>query len=288
MLFILLIYSNYLKIKKMDIERNKFEGKFFNVMHLISYSFPIKVFVEENRALSKREEKIKRKIKDLDLDYRFDFRTFLALRFLLLFTSILFFFIILSTIKYYNKATFKILDYIHYLIIALLIPYIPDLYLKKKEREYEKFYSDEIIVLQLFMILLIKSNSTVEDILFAFSKMKTYYKRTFQKAYIMSLRNKAEALSYLEKKFNDTAFGNSFNVLNNMYKYSKKDSIRILNSNLRTIEKESLNTKRKKELTKFSFSQISVVVPFLIVILLGAIPFVQYGINITVNAIQNL
>ena len=104
----------------------------------------------------------------------------------------------------------------------------------------------------------------------------------------MSLRNKSDALIYLEKKFKNTAFGNSFNVLKYMYKYSKKDSVRILNANLRTMEKESLNTKRKKELTKFSYSQISVAVPFLVIIFLGAIPFIQYGVNIMIESIQGI
>lgn len=288
MFLILLIYVNYLKIKKMDIQKDKFEGKLFNLLYLISYSFPINVFVKENRVLNKREKKIEEKIQKLDLDYKFNLRSFMALKFLLLFISLFVFFTSMGVIKHYSKDTFNIFNHINYLIIAFITPYIPDVYLKKKEKDYEKFYYDEVIILQLFMILLIKSNSTVEEILFAFSKMRTYHKRTFQKAYIMSLRNKGDALIYLEKKFKNTAFGNSFNVLKDMYKYSKEDSVRILNANLRTMEKESLNIKRKKELTKFSYSQISVAVPFLVIIFLGAIPFIQYGVNIMIESIQGI
>lgn len=272
----------------MNIKKDKFEGKFFNIINLISYSFPINVFVKEERELSKREKKIEKKINELDLGYMFDLRSFMALKFFLLFISLLIFFIAMVIIKYYNNGSFSILEHINYLIIIFIIPYIPDLYLRGKEKDYEKFYYDEVIILQLFMVLLIKSNATIEDIIFAFSKMNTYHKRTFQKAYRISLRNKGEALNYLEEKFKNTMFGNSFNILSNMFKYPKKDSVRILQANLRTMEKESLNQKRKKELTKFSYSQISVVIPFLITVFLGAIPFIKYGISTMVNALQGL
>lgn len=288
MFLILLIYANYLKIKKMDIQKDKFEGKLFNLLYLISYSFPINVFVKESRVLNKREKKIKKKIQKLDLDYKFNLRSFMAIRFLLLFLSLYIFFAIVGTIKYYKGDSFNILANFHYIIIALLIPYIPDIYLKKKEREYQKFFQDEVIVLQLFMILLIKSNSTIEDILFAFSKMRTYYKKSFEKAYRMSLRDKTEALNYLEAKFKNSAFGDSFNVLKNMYQYSREDTVRILQANLRKVEKEGLNQKRRKELTKFSFSQVSVIVPFLIVVFLGAIPFIHYAIHVMVSSIQGI
>lgn len=288
MFLILFSYVNYLKVKKMNIEKNKFEGKFFNVINLISYSFPINIFVKEGRELSKREKKIEKKINELDLGYMFDLRSFMALKLFLLFASLFVFFVAIIIVNYYNNNSFSLLEYIKYLIIVFIIPYIPDFYLKGKEKDYEKFYNDEVVILQLFMILLIKSNATIEDIIFAFSKMNTYYKRTFQKAYRMSLRNKGEALNYLEEKFKNTMFGNSFNILSNMFKYPKKDSVKILQANLKTMEKESLNQKRKKELTKFSYSQISVVIPFLITVFLGAIPFIKYGINIMVNALQGL
>lgn len=239
----------------MDYDRDKFQGDIYNFFHSVSYSFSINIFVKEERKLSKNEERLGKKIKQLDLTDKFDLRSFMAIRFLLLFLSLYIFFAIVGTIKHYKGDSFNILANFHYIIIALLIPYIPDIYLKKKEREYQKFFQDEVI-----------SNSTIKDILFAFSKMKTYYKKSFEKAYRMSLRDKTEALNYLEAKFKNSAFGDSFNVLKNMYQYSREDSVRILQANLRKVEKEGLNQKRRKELTKFSFSQVSVIVPFLIVV----------------------
>jgi len=288
MFLLLIIYINYLKISKMDIKKDKFESSFFNMIYLISYSFPINIFVKDGRELNKKERETEEKIEKLNLLYMFDLRTFMALKFLLLFISIIMFFVIMLSIKYLKGDSFKILKHINYLIIVFVIPYIPDFYLKKKEKDYEKFYYDESVILQLFMILFIKSGSTIENIIFAFSKMNTYYKKAFQKAYRMSLRNKSEALSYLENKFENTSFGNSFNVLNNMHKYSKEGSIRILKANLKTIRKESMNKTRKKELTKFSYSQISLVIPFLITVFLGAIPFIQYGISMITEALQGM
>lgn len=288
MLLTLIIYINILRIKRIEFDRNKFREKFSNFLYAVSYSFPINIFVKEGRKLSKNEKRIEKKIKELDLMDRFNLRSFMALRFLLLFTSLYIFFTIIWTVKYYKGDSFSILANLHYITIPLLVPYVSDIYLKKKEIEHQKFYEDEVIILQLFMILLIKSNSTIEDVLFALSKMRTYYKKSFEKAYRMSLRDKTEALNYLEAKFKNSAFGDSFNVLKNMYQYSREDSVRILQANLRKVEKEGLNQKRRKELTKFSFSQVSVIVPFLIVVFLGAIPFIHYGIHVMVSSIQGI
>lgn len=288
MLLTLLVYINVLRIKKLDFDKNKFEEKLPNFFNMVSYSFPINVFVKDGRKLSKSEKKAENKIKQLDLTDKFSLRSFMSLRFLLLFVSLFSFLTIMATIKYYKGENFSILANSHYLVIALLAPYAPNVYLKKKEKEYQKFYHDEVIVLQLFMVLLIKSNSTIEDILFAFSKMETYYKKSFEKAYRMSLRDKTEALNYLEGKFKNSSFGDSFNILKNMFQYSREDSLRILQANLRKIEKESLNKKRRKELTKFSYSQISVVIPFLIVVFLGAIPLIHYGVYVMVSSIEGM
>lgn len=283
MLIVVLGYLNFCKIKNLDMEKDKFDGKFFNILYLLSYSIPLKYFLIEKGGLRRKEKKIKEKIIKLNLTDKFNLRSFMALRFLLLFVSLSLFLCVMFVSKEPKGSSFFVC-----LTIFLLIPFIPNLVLKVKEEKYKKFYHDEVVILQLFMILLIKSNSTIENILFAFSKMNTFYKKSFEKAYRVSLRNKKEALLYLENKFEDTVFGNSFNVLNNMSEYSKNDSIRILEANLKRIEKESISKKRKEELSKFSFSQISVIVPFSIVIFLGAIPVIQYAINMIINAIQGL
>lgn len=95
------------------------------------------------------------------------------------------------------------------------------------------------------------------------------------------------ARQYVEK-FSDMRFGSSFNSLNNLSEFSREDIIRILQTNLKAMEEESINDKRKSELTKFSYSQMSVVIPFMIVIFLGVIPVINYGVNMMATSIQGL
>lgn len=283
----IVIYANYLFVKKLDIRKDKFEGEFFNTLNAISYAFPFNKLLDDKRKLNKREIKINEQIQELDLGHYISLRSFMTLKFLLLFVPLIVVGVILFIVNYFS-SWFSIGDYILLIMMPFVLAYVPDLYLIKRKLDFEKFQFDEVVILQLFMVLLIKSNSTTEDILYAFAKMETYHKRTFEKAYRISLRSKSESLHFLGEVFQGTTFGGSFKTLDDMYKYSKEDSLRILKANLKTIEKDSLRDKTRKELTKFSYSQISVVIPFAIVIFLGALPIIQYGVNMISSSVAGL
>lgn len=288
MFLTILGYINYINITKLNLNMDLFENKYCNLLYIASYGFPLSIFLKESDELSDKEKKIEEKISKLNLNRFFNLRSFMALRFIFFLSSIVLYLAVLFIMKSLMGDAFAISETFIWLAMLLSISFLPDLYLKKKEKEYEKFYYDEVIVLQLFLILLIKSNSTVENILFSFSKMKTFHKHTFEKAYRISIRNKKEALEYLEKTFEDMRLGNSFNILKSLSEFSREDSIRILKTNLKVMEEENMNSKRKEELTKFSYAQVSVVIPFMIVIFLGAIPFINYGINMMTESIQGL
>ena len=288
MLLTILAYINYVKVKNANIDKNLFENRYCKLLHMLSYTFPLSIFLKESEELSSKEKKIEDKLIKLNLMDYFNLRSFMALRFMLFLFSLIIYIGIVYVMKHLQGDNFALGNTFICLAILMLIAFLPDLYLKKKELEYKKFYYDEVIILQLFMILLIKSDATVEDILFSFSKMKTFHKSTFEKAYRISIRNKNEALTFLENKFKDMRFGGSFNALNNLSEFSRDDIVRILEANLRAMEEESMNDKRKNELTKFSYSQMSVVVPFAVVIFLGAIPVINYGINMMINSIQGI
>lgn len=288
MLLTILAYVNYLMVKNANVDKSLFENKYSKLLYILSYTFPLNIFLKESEELSAKEKKIEEQLIKLNLTDFFNLRSFMALRFMLFLFSIVAYIGIVSIIKALNGINFSLGNTFIWLAILLLISFLPDLYLKKKEIEFKRFYYDEVIILQLFMILLIKSDSTVEDILFSFSKMKTFHKATFEKAYRISIRNKSEALAFLEDKFKDMRFGSSFNALMNLSDFSRGDIVRILETNLRVMEEDSINDKRKNELTKFSYSQMSVVVPFMVVIFLGAIPLINYGVNIMMESIQGL
>lgn len=276
MLITIIAYVNYVKIKDSTLNKDMFNNKWSNSLYLVSYSFPLKYLLEEKEELSKKEKSIEEDLNRLNLTDCFNLRSFLALRFIILFTSLLSLYVVVEFIKLFKEG-YSILQNPFLVIPFLFVSLLPNIYLKIREKQYKAFYYDEVVTLQLFMILFIESNATIEEVLFAFSKMNTFHKKTFEKAYRIALRSKKDALEYLEIKFEDIALGNSFNVLSNMFEYSKDTSVMVLKSNLKKLEEDSMNKRRKDELGKFSFSQVSMVVPFLVSVLLGAMPVLYYG-----------
>lgn len=287
MFITIIVYINYVNVKSLSIDNNLFDNKWSNLLYMTSFAFPFKYLLKEDRELKNKEKAIEEKLYKLNLNNYFNLRSFLTLRFIILLLSLLSFYTLIQLIKLFNHD-FSILQNVPLIIPFLFVPLIPDMYLKSTEKRCKSFYYDEVAILQLFMISLIETNSTIEEILFAFSKMNTFHKKTFEKAYRMSLRNKKEALEFLEDKFNDVVFGSSFNILNNMVEYSKYASLRILKSNLKTLEEDSVNKRRKEELGKFSFAQVSMVVPFLIAVLLGALPLIYFGTNNIMSIMKDL
>lgn len=280
----LMVYISLIQVRRINIEGKNgknFESNFSKALYLVSYCYPIKSFARNDRKLNKKEKKIKKDIEELGLSYLFNFEMFMALRYFLLFLSFAIFLFIFFTFKLYNN-----ISSLFPFVLLLLLPLIPNLYLKKKRKEYKRFCYDEAIILQLLIILLVESSSTIENVILALSKLETYHKKTFQKAYRICSRSKSESLSFLEDELGASSLGNSFNVLNNMHKYSKEDTVRILESNFKEMERINLKESRRKELVKFSYSQVSVVAPFLSVILLGAVPFINYGINSILIALE--
>lgn len=288
MFIVVYIEFNKIIIKNKNLKQDVSKSKLFNFLNIISFSFPLSLFLDDSKGLSEKEQKMEKTIKRLNLDNHFSLKGFMALRFSCFFLSIILYVIVVLISKSLMKDSFNLGQTFLWLAAFLFLSFIPDLYLKRKEKEYQNFYYDEVIVLQLFLILLIKSGSTISDILFSFSKMNTFYKDTFKKAYRISLRNQKEALIFLENKFSDLKFASSFEVLQDLSEYSKEDSLRILGANLKAMEEEINSHQLKTELTKFSYSQISVVVPFLIVVFLGAIPVIKYGVEVMMESIQGI
>lgn len=287
MFFVLLLYFLLVRAENLEIERKNFKHPFFDTLHLISFVPPFSILLKEDRDLKPKEMKIEEKLHNFNLNKYFNLRSFLALRFLSFFSSIFLFVIVTQVIKIVNS------EYLAHRNPLLIIPFLllsllPDLYLKRTEKKYNNFCYDEIVVLQLFMLSLVRSNATNQEILYSFAKMNTFHKETFMNAYRISLRNKEEALSMLEQRFENSPLGNSFNTLRNMHEYSKSTSIKILEVNLRKLEETSMLEKSKGELAKFSFAQVSMIIPFSISIMLGALPLIYYGTNTIVQLVTEM
>lgn len=277
MIVTILIYVNYIRIRDLKLGK-RFNGGFYNFLYMLSYSIPLVYLIENDTNLAKKKDKIGENIHNLNLDDKFSPRSFITLKYLLFFFVVLMFFAVAFTLKSVTKS-FSIIDTFPFLAVCMLIALTPDLYLNIRRKQIKSFYENQAVLLQLFTILMVKSSATIEDILFAFSKMNTIYKEAFQEGYRICLRNKKEALNFLQERFKNYKFGDTFSILDSMYEYSKDDCVRILEANKRTMEEEVLNEQRKKAFSKFAYAQISVAIPFLSVVFLGAVPVLYYGIS---------
>lgn len=284
----IIFYINCVLLRNPAIEKAKFKNSFFNLLYLSTYMFPIFIFMRSEDKLSKKEKSLKDKLRSLGLEDKFTINSYLALRFILFFLCISVYIAIVALMKSVIGEAFEVGDTMIWLALLFIVPFIPDFIIKNKEKQKAKFYGSQVSLLQLFTILMIKSNATIEEVLYAFSKINTFYKGTFQKGYRICLRSKKDALFFLEQEFSETEFKNTFSILNSMFSYSKEDCIRILESNMRSMEEQNMNEKRKKDMNKFAYAQMSIVAPFMVVVFLGAVPVIQYGMSIITEAIGNI
>ena len=279
-------YVNKISLREQGIDTKKFDNPLYNLFYMASCTYPIKLLLNKEEELSEKELKLKIKLQALNLSDRYTIHSYLAMRYILFLSAIIVYAIVVFITRDNQDVVSHIGNTMPMFAILIMIAFIPNIILTIREKKMQKFYGSQVSLLELFTILMVNSNATIEDILFAFSKMNTFYSRVFQKAYRISLRSKEDALNYLAEEFNQSAFGNTFSILRDMFNYSKKDCVRILETNMRAMEEFNLNEQRAKDMKKFAFSQMSMVVPFLIAILLGAVPLIQYGMKIMTEAIS--
>ena len=96
----------------------------------------------------------------------------------------------------------------------------------------------------------------------------------------MYVSDKNSAMEYLYNAFEDTKFADTILVLKEYGDYSKAESLAVLDNNLKDITEFTNTLKRRKDIGANVFSQLSLAVPFLSVILLAFSPLVYYGINL--------
>ena len=162
----------------------------------------------------------------------------------------------------------------------LVVGLIPNFVLKSKVKTKLKNDAKDIPVLQMFIILMLRSNKTIAEILYALSKVNTPHKEVFEKSYRVYLRNKGEGMDFLKRHFHDSRFVDTFNLLEDIGEYARNETIRILENNLHSIVEETAMIKRRNDMSRLIFSQASMIIPFVSVMALGAIPLIVMGLTI--------
>ncbi|WCK57694.1 hypothetical protein PP175_27035 (plasmid) [Aneurinibacillus sp. Ricciae_BoGa-3] len=288
---------NSVRIERTKIHiKSPFKLKWANALYRYSYYMPFIWFIDE-KEVNKKTKDIKKKLAEANLTHVFNYRSFTTMKVGLLISSIVLFGFILLIIN--NGGTVaKFLFNIKQidingnttgsltklkagvLIVLAILNIIPNIYVKRRADMYKYFHLKDIPVVQLFIILMLRSKKTIGDILFALSRINTRYKDIFDTGYRMFIRNKEDGLQYIKESFGETNFKETINVLKEMGEYSREDSIKLLENNMQQIIEKNNASKRRTDLSKLVYSQSTIAIPFIAIIVLCFVPLAVWGIHI--------
>lgn len=295
------IYNSFTLRNDSKINKEKFENKFFNEMYLLSFGLPFKWFVDDDeRPTEKKTEELKKTIALGGYDKYFTLRSYMTFKVLVAMVMLLIGGIVVLMLDYWHvlsSALFaieseplsftwatKIMIVASFLVVGL----IPNMILKTKVKKKLKDDVKDIPVLQMFIILMLRSNRTIAEILFSLSKVDTPHKESFEKGYRIYLRNKGEGIHFLKEHFEGTKFVDTFNLLEDIGEYARSECIRILENNLHSLVEETAIIKERNDMSRLIFSQASMAVPFVAILTLGALPLVIMGLNMFANSFGNV
>lgn len=283
--------------EKKIIVKEPFVTKWANQLYRLSYQVPFVWFVNPNQ-MDKKVMETEKMLVQANISKYFNYRSYMAFRLALLTTSAILYVVILLMMSHSaivlqylfniqppsnpmfapSPSTMK--EKIAILLLLMAIQLAPSMVVKRRANAYRTSYMVDIPIIQLFIILMLRSKKTIGDILFALSKINTRYQSVFESGYLIFLRNKEEGLGYIATHFDGTTFRETITVLEEMGEYSREDSIRLLENNMQqTIERNNAN-RRRGDLSKLVVSQSSIVLPFIAIVVLGFLPIAMLGIEL--------
>lgn len=293
----IIVYNTFVIRNNPEINTEKFESKFFNEMYLLSFGIPFKWFVDDDeRPTEKKTMQLQKTIALGGYDKYFTLRSYMTFKVFITIMMLLvggfviliadYWHIVSSILFAVDSPPIELTLSSKGMILGLflVIGLIPNMVLNSKVKKKLKNDVKDIPVLQMFIILMLRSNKTIAEILYALSKIDTPHKETFEKSYRIYLRNKGEGIAFLKKHFEDTKFVDTFNLLEDIGEYARSECIRILENNLHSLIEETAMIKQRNDMTRLVFSQASMFIPFIAVVMLGVLPYVVMGLSIFANS----
>ena len=241
-----------------------FQNKWANKLYRYSYYMPFVWFIDEKEYHPKTKD-VKQKLAQANLTHVFNYRSFTVLKVMVLLSSIVTFLFVLLVINnggIIAKVLFNIEQVsmaggggqsntrllILTAMVLMAITLIPNIFLKRRADMYKFYHLKDIPVVQLFIILMLRSKKPIGEILYALSRINTRYQGIFKIGYRMYIRNKEDGLNYIKESFGETNFKETINVLRDMGEYSREDSIRLLENNMQQIIEKNNAVKRRGDL----------------------------------------
>lgn len=298
--FIYLLWAE-MKLKKLEIEEKRFDSPFFNWIYRYSNIAPFIWFADDDEDLTKKGEKILHQLKTGNLTHTLTVRSYMALTFLFLVASVLIGALLVFLQPYipsivsflfdvdvsemetaYNMRTSIII-----MMLSLLIALVPNQILKARSKKTIVSNSKELPVIQMFIVLMLRSGKTVSEIVYGLSKLQTPHRKTFEHAYRVYVRSPQEAMDYLRKEFDFSRFADSFDLLEDVSEYARTETITIMEAGMNSLVEEIEQVKRRNDISSLVYSQASMIAPFSALILLGAVPFLIMGLSM-MSSVQSM
>lgn len=283
---ILVIFINIIFSQKLKYDR-RFASNLSNRLYALSFVKPFVWFInpDEKDSKVKADEKL---IKQADFDHLLNYRAFMTFQvvlflIVLMVYSILFLFMdqILTFMDFIFRVkedsegtTMQTRLLIGIILLSTLL--IPKQYLKRRAKKSEFYFTQDLPVMQLSIILMLRAKRTMNDIMYTLGHNQTRYRRIFEKAHRIYLRNKIECWEFLRTEFKGTGFEDTINVLADIDNYSRSETIRVLENGMEFLIQKSAGQKETGAALGNLFSQFSMAIPFGGVLLLGALPFAMY------------
>ena len=282
----IVVITRHLRNTNPHVEQVHFIKDWCYSVFVWSYAKPIVWFVDDDVRNNKKLKKLNEQLSLAGLNEYFTVRSFMAFKAIVLIGSVFSALLLIFSLAYLPmlvssapELNMSASNYIAILIFFFMIPLFPNLILKSKVNQRLKEDTKDIPVFQMFVILLIRSNKTVQDILYALSRINSPHKEAFEKGHRMFMRNPKEGISYLRNHFKDSRFSETFSLLDDIGEYPKHECVRILESNLNIIVEETNTIKRRADLTRLIYSQGSLAIPFASLLLLGVFPVIYWGLQ---------
>lgn len=266
------------------------DGVFSDKLTSMSYKFPYKHFIDPTES-SKEAKGIKKKIADAQLYTVFTYRSFTVFKTLSAFIGLLivFSFVIFSM---FAERLFPAISLgtenittIRFIVLAVggVISIFPSFWLNSQANKVKKMRSKDLPILQLFLILSLRTGRSLKNILETLGDLDTRYKSTFKTASLIYLRSEKDAFDYLHKEFENTRFDTTIRALSNMGYYSKKDTINLLENSLNDIILENKEKQEKKNVVNLIVTQGSLMLPLISLGLLVLFPIISHVASLIGN-----
>lgn len=266
---------------------SSFDNYISNFINELSYKAPFTWFIPEDPT-SEKAAALDSTISKAGYSNKMNYRVLQTAQFILLAIALivtLFLSVFVDNAKLLIKFLFNVevtggaTSFLLIGAVMIMLAFVPRLVIKTKaDSNHTKFIGD-LPVLQLFIILMIRSNRTIPEVFYVLSKSDMRYKDIFAHAYRIYLRDRKDAFDYLRNVFYKTPFVDSLTILETFDEYSREESVKVLDNQLTNIVDEVATLKKNKNVLLGLITEGSVALPFMAIMLLGIVPVLMYGLN---------